>query len=572
MDAERSSLSEEQTEHLQVIQTSGHHLLTLINDILDISKLNHDPRFKLEKRRFSLRKCVKDTLHMARHQASMNQQSKLVHVAEVSSVLDDNEPLNEAIAHLQSTGVLLLPTHPCKNVLPLLWSIEPDVPDSIVGDTMRLTQIMLNLCTNAVKFTTEGGICVRIKRYAPPAPGQSMSLAPVRFKQRYDAREETVWTRTMLEDNIIDQRQNDQNHYLSETVNKNDVWYNKKVFIEISVTDTGIGIPADRLPKLFTSFSQIDISTARRYGGTGLGLAISSTLVNHMDGGLWVESDEGVGSCFAFVLPMEVAPVPKITDCTNYARDDHDVRSIPSSPSTIASGYSVCNVNEELPGVSSTVEEPIPLVLSDSMRFGISNQSVKTSNVSEQPEGIALRCDTNGSSILSVCHLPNAELPLSASHSGEHTSFKKVSVNRTYGVVSNHIHTTNVLQVEYPMPQNTQNIYPTEILPESTESMHEEEELVAKQPMNIMLAEDNILNQKIAMAILGRLGYKDVTIANNGREMDLWMPEMDGFEATQKIMAARCAGDSTESGLLNASEQALYPDGNAVGSEQKYHQ
>jgi chemotaxis protein histidine kinase CheA len=81
----------------------------------------------------------------------------------------------------------------------------------------------------------------------------------------------------------------------------------EKVILEISVTDTGIGIPADRLPMLFKSFSQIDISTARRYGGTGLGLAISSMLVNRMGGGLWVESEEGLGSRFALTLPLSVA-------------------------------------------------------------------------------------------------------------------------------------------------------------------------------------------------------------------------------------------------------------------------
>lgn len=82
----------------------------------------------------------------------------------------------------------------------------------------------------------------------------------------------------------------------------------EKVILEISVTDTGIGMPADRLPRLFKSFSQIDISTARRYGGTGLGLAISSMLVNRMGGGLWVESEEGLGSRFALTLPLTIAP------------------------------------------------------------------------------------------------------------------------------------------------------------------------------------------------------------------------------------------------------------------------
>lgn len=76
------------------------------------------------------------------------------------------------------------------------------------------------------------------------------------------------------------------------------------------MTDTGIGMPADRLPRLFKSFSQIDISTARKYGGTGLGLAISSMLVSRMGGELWVESEEGVGSRFALTLTMAIAQEP----------------------------------------------------------------------------------------------------------------------------------------------------------------------------------------------------------------------------------------------------------------------
>lgn len=187
---ERSTLNMEQIEHLEVIQTSGSHLLTvryralchrqaltvlhqIINDILDISKLNHDPKFKLESRRFSLRKCLKgkctacvcvcvctknnkqDTLNMARHQASMSQQNKVVYVLECPPDKDDNMPLPQLIAQLENEGVLLRPLlhKKGKTVLPVIWKIDSDVPDHLLGDTMRLTQIMLNLCSNAVKVS-----------------------------------------------------------------------------------------------------------------------------------------------------------------------------------------------------------------------------------------------------------------------------------------------------------------------------------------------------------------------------------------------------------------------------------
>lgn len=114
---------------------------------------------------------------------------------------------------------------------------------------------------------------------------------------------------------------------------------NGRVVLEISVTDTGIGMPASRLPLLFKSFSQIDISTARKYGGTGLGLAISSMLVNRMGGGLWVESEEGVGSRFALTLPIAIA------------------QDIPTSPSSsISSTESLCTPQPSESIAQSTIQ------------------------------------------------------------------------------------------------------------------------------------------------------------------------------------------------------------------------
>lgn len=137
---------------------------------MDISKLNHDPKFKLESRRFSVRKCLKgkldqtlinsclntntitDTLSMARHQASMNQQNKFVHVLECPPDKDDNIPLPQLIQQLESNGTIKpLTNKKGKTVLPIIWRVDPDVPDYFLGDTMRLTQIILNLLSNAVK-------------------------------------------------------------------------------------------------------------------------------------------------------------------------------------------------------------------------------------------------------------------------------------------------------------------------------------------------------------------------------------------------------------------------------------
>ncbi|KAI9021609.1 histidine kinase-like ATPase [Phycomyces nitens] len=388
---ERSTLNEEQTEHLEVIQTSGHHLLTVINDILDISKINHDPKFKLESRRFSLRKCVKDALNMARHQASMSQQNKVVSVFECPADMDENMPLSQMLAELER---MPLPVHKTKTVLPLLYKIDADVPDHLMGDTMRLTQILLNLCSNAVKFTKKGGIRVGIKLYVP-IPSQTVQQSSrMSFKQRYDAKMETIWSIVMGNKQTRRQKDGDARAGASDDESEDC----DKVILEISVTDTGIGIPADRLPRLFRSFSQIDISTARRYGGTGLGLAISSTLVNRMGGGLWVESEEGEGSRFALTLPMSIAP--------------------------------------------TRLKERTP---SDSL-----------------------------STVLTSPPSPSSTVSSRATAGKPHYHHRK--------------------------------------------STNSEENLAVQFPIKIMLAEDNVLNQKIAISILKRLGYHDAVIANNGRE------------------------------------------------------
>ena len=135
--------------------------------------------------------------------------------------------------------------------------IDEDAPAGIVGDAARLRQVLLNLLSNAVKFTEEGEVVVLVEAEAAAA-GQ--------------------------------------------------------VRLELAVRDTGIGIPQDRMDRLFTSFSQVDASTTRRYGGTGLGLAISKRLVELMGGTIRAESEEGEGSTFRISLPAEPAELPDAAD------------------------------------------------------------------------------------------------------------------------------------------------------------------------------------------------------------------------------------------------------------------
>ena len=130
----------------------------------------------------------------------------------------------------------------------LIWSIADSVPEQIIGDEGRLRQVLVNLLGNAVKFTEKGEIEVAVRRLEPP---------------------ETEAQR----------------------------------FILFSVRDTGLGIPADQLDRIFARFTQVDSSLTRRQGGTGLGLALTRQIVEKMGGDIWAESREGAGSTFSFTLP-----------------------------------------------------------------------------------------------------------------------------------------------------------------------------------------------------------------------------------------------------------------------------
>jgi signal transduction histidine kinase/CheY-like chemotaxis protein len=204
-------------EHLDTVRTSSDSLLAIINDILDFSKIESG-QLELESRPVLVRECVE-------------------------AVLD----LNAAAA--------------ARKGLELLYWIEADVPPAILSDPTRLRQILLNLATNAVKFTESGEVVIRVRRHKE-AGG--------------------------------------------------------KDFLHFSVRDTGIGIPEEVRDRLFQVFSQVDSSTTRRFGGTGLGLAISRRLTEIMGGKIWVASAVGKGADFQFIIPLlpaaeippEVAPKP----------------------------------------------------------------------------------------------------------------------------------------------------------------------------------------------------------------------------------------------------------------------
>lgn len=202
-----SPLSSQQKEYVETIRNSGESLLSLINDILDFSKIESG-HLEFEHIPFCLRSCLK-------------------------SAID----INMQAAYKKDLRMRLI--------------VGEEVPTHIVGDHIRLRQILINLIANAVKFTSEGEVVI------------TAHLSDLR---------------------------------------------NPTSDLLVSVKDTGIGIPAERINRLFQAFTQVDASVNRKYGGTGLGLAICHRLITLMNGTIWVESEVGHGSNFQFRMPLELPP------------------------------------------------------------------------------------------------------------------------------------------------------------------------------------------------------------------------------------------------------------------------
>jgi signal transduction histidine kinase/CheY-like chemotaxis protein/ligand-binding sensor domain-containing protein len=205
-----TQLNSEQREYAETIINCGDSLLNVINDILDFSKIESG-KMDIEEEEFDLRQSIEEIMDMFSQRAAEQR-------------------------------------------LDLIYQIDFNLPRFVIGDSLRLKQVIINLINNAIKFTSKGEVFIKV--------------------------------------------------YLSRVVN------NDQLEIGFSVKDTGIGIPEDKLPSLFQAFSQVDSSTTRKYGGSGLGLIISERLVKLMGGNVWVESKLGEGSTFNFTICTKASSRP----------------------------------------------------------------------------------------------------------------------------------------------------------------------------------------------------------------------------------------------------------------------
>lgn len=365
----------------------------------------------------------------------------------------------------------------------LAYMIEDSIPNTILGDLGRLRQILVNLVGNAVKFTETGEVIVSVSR-------------------------------------------------VNGTDNKRKEEDEKRLGLQFTVRDTGIGIPKEKIDGLFEAFTQVDASTTRRYGGTGLGLSISKRLVKMMGGEIWAESQVGMGSSFHFTIDAEIPPYnpdanhriirPELSGRRILIVDDNEtnrfiltkqVQSWSMIPTAVASGreawrwirngeqFDIAILDMQMPGMDGEM-------LAQEIRK----------------------------------HRSKKELPLvmltSLGKYNENMNSDLFSAFLTKPVKSSRLHDTLVSVLSTDFEPTKQKV----------EKKDMDREMGIKHPLRILVADDNSINLTVSVEMLKRIGYKPDSAENGYRVleamkqnnydvvfMDVEMPDLDGIETTRLI-------------------------------------
>ncbi len=502
-------LNPEQRDFVETIRTSGDALLTIINDILDFSKIESG-KLDLEQHPFDLQNCIEESLELLAPRAS-------------------------------------------EKSLELAYLIDDSVPEMTLGDVTRLRQVFVNLLGNAVKFTAKGEVVISaIARVVGESSELSLQLAK------------------------------EQKH-LGDAAPK---YLPGKYEIQFGVKDTGIGIPPDRMDRLFKAFSQVDASTTKQYGGTGLGLAISKRLSEMMGGQMWVVS--------------RWAPTPG-EEQADKSDSNEEIEDSPESSESLSISV-VGNPPEDFEPslgeskgatfyftITTTAVEVPSFDEDDSFLKGkrlllIESHPINQKSIASQAEswGMTHSIAASGTEALSLLEQGwNFDVAILAMNLPDMDGMvlarkiRQLEVDKGKSALPLLMFTYKILRelqgtdanlagfLNKPLKQSQFYNLLLQVFGTQSPGLNgkgEGQNLGVKyfqdfnergsdrSQLKILLAEDNVVNQKVAISMLQRLGYA-ADVAQNGLEvldilkkrsydvifMDVHMPQKDGLETTQEL-------------------------------------
>ena len=441
-----TELTNEQRDFVETVRSSADSLLNIINDILDFSKIEAG-KLDLESHPFELRTCIEEALD-------------------------------------------LLTPRAAEKKIDFVYAVEDNLPPIIEGDVTRLRQVIVNLVSNAVKFTTQGEVAIAVSREENPGDlaGSETPADPDSF------------------------------------------------FIRISVRDTGIGIPANKMDRLFKAFTQVDSSTTRQFGGTGLGLAICKRLAKLMGGKIWVESEAGKGSTFHIVIRTQ----PARTQMPNSA----------AAPAGKLDHKRILLV-EDNGSNRKAVAQYLRWAGAELRAVATSKEALDLLSGGERYDAIVLDLQLPEMDGLTLAQLVRRVPGCDATPLLLLTDTRLRSDDTRPGAVGVSLYIYKPIrpaQVFDALVRAVENKPRTD--KKSPVTSEFDNTMAGRLPLRLMLADDNIINQKVGVKMLQRLGYRP-EVAANGVEalklleqqpfdiifLDVQMPEMDGFEAARRIHA-----------------------------------